>query len=143
MASYISPVLPTGTSVDPRAVAFFDTFYRTSDTPTAHGQYAKLFLPDATLIMASKKAAGFDQILALRQGMWAAVAARSHAVSKIFPFGSGSNEFMLYGTVKYTSKTGQDSGKEWAAHAELVEDASGDLKLQFYQVYLDTAAPAS
>lgn len=68
--------------------------------------------------------------------MWAAVTARSHAVTKIFPFGSGSNEFMLYGTVKYTSKTGQDSGKEWAARAELVEDASGELKFKFYQVYL-------
>ena len=68
--------------------------------------------------------------------MWAAVAARSHAVSKIFPFGSGSNEFMLYGTVKYTAKTGQESGKEWAARAELVEDASGELKFKVYQVYL-------
>lgn len=61
MASYISPVVPTGISVDPRAVAFFDTFYKTSDTPTAHEQYAKSFLPDATLIMASKKVAGFER----------------------------------------------------------------------------------
>lgn len=61
MASYISPVLPTGVSVDPRAVEFFDTFYKTSDTPTAHEQYAKSFLPDATLIMASKKVAGYDR----------------------------------------------------------------------------------
>lgn len=61
MASYISPVLPTGVSVDPRAVAFFDTFYKTSDTPTAHEQYANSFLPGSTLIMASKKAAGFDR----------------------------------------------------------------------------------
>ncbi|CAK7208471.1 hypothetical protein SEUCBS140593_000183 [Sporothrix eucalyptigena] len=143
MASYISPVLPAGVSVNPRAVAFFDTFYKTSDTPTAHEVYAKSFLPDGTFVLASKKAVGNDQILATRQAMWAAVASRKHSVSKIFPFGSGSNEFMLYGNVKYTAKTGQDSEKEWAARAELVEDASGELKFKFYQVYLDTAAPAS
>lgn len=68
--------------------------------------------------------------------MWAAVATRKHSVSKIFPFGSGSNEFMLYGLVKYTAKTGQQSTKEWAGRAELVEDASGELKFKFYQVYL-------
>ncbi|CAK7228705.1 hypothetical protein SBRCBS47491_006996 [Sporothrix bragantina] len=142
MASYINPVLPEGVNVDSRAVAFFDTFYKTSDTPTAHEVYAKSFLPDATLVMASKKAVGHDQILATRQGMWAAVAARKHQVFKIFPFGSGSNEFMLYGHVKYTAKTGQESEKEWAARAELADDANGELKFKFYQVYLDTAAPA-
>ncbi|CAK7221605.1 hypothetical protein SCUCBS95973_004555 [Sporothrix curviconia] len=143
MAAYISPVLPVDVSADPRAVAFFDTFYKTSDTPTAHEEYVKLFLPDATLVMASKKVVGHDQILAIRHGLWAAVASRKHTVFKIFPFGSGSNEFMLYGHVKYTSKTGQDSEKEWAARAELADDANGELKFKFYQVYLDTAAPAS
>jgi hypothetical protein len=36
--------------------------------------------------------------------MWAAVASRLHTPIKIFPFGSGSNEVMLYGTVAYTLK---------------------------------------
>ena len=36
--------------------------------------------------------------------MWAAVASRQHTINKIFPFGSGSNEVMLYGTVAYTLK---------------------------------------
>ena len=36
--------------------------------------------------------------------MWAAVASRQHTINKIFPFGSGSNEAMLYGTVAYTLK---------------------------------------
>lgn len=61
MANYISPVLPTGVSVDPRAVAFFDTFYQTSDNPEAHEQYAKSFVPDATFILASKKVAGYER----------------------------------------------------------------------------------
>lgn len=61
MASYISPQVPADGSVDPRAVAFFDAFYRTSDTPTAHEQYAQSFLPDASFVLASKKAAGYDR----------------------------------------------------------------------------------
>ena len=36
--------------------------------------------------------------------MWAAVASRLHDPIKIFPFGNGSNEVMLYGTVAYTLK---------------------------------------
>jgi hypothetical protein len=36
--------------------------------------------------------------------MWEAVASRLHTPMKIFPFGSGSNEVMLYGTVAFTLK---------------------------------------
>jgi hypothetical protein len=39
--------------------------------------------------------------------MWAAVASRQHSIFKVFPFGSGSNEVMLYGTVAYTLKDGR------------------------------------
>ncbi len=36
--------------------------------------------------------------------MWTVVASRLHTPIKIFPFGSGSSEVMLYGTVAYTLK---------------------------------------
>jgi len=36
--------------------------------------------------------------------MWATVASRLHTPVKIFPFGSGADELMLYGTVKYVLK---------------------------------------
>lgn len=46
----------------------------------------------------------FTEILAIRKGMWATVASRLHTPLKIFPFGSGSDEVMLFGTVAYTLK---------------------------------------
>lgn len=47
------------------------------------------------------------EILEIRKGMWAVVASRLHTPIKIFPFGSGSEEVMLYGTVAYTLKDGR------------------------------------
>ncbi|KAH7382356.1 hypothetical protein BKA66DRAFT_441924 [Pyrenochaeta sp. MPI-SDFR-AT-0127] len=120
---------------------FFEDFYATSDTPDAHDKYIEYFTKDATLIMASKKAKGSDEILALRKSMWEKVASRSHKAVKIFPFGSNSDEVMLYGTVKYGLKAGGDSGLDWAARAHLVKE-DGRVKMDFYQVYLDTGAQA-
>ncbi len=68
--------------------------------------------------------------------MWATIAKRHHSVLKIFPFGAGSNDFMLYGEADFVSTTGQESAKQWAAHAELAEDASGELKFKLYHVYV-------
>jgi hypothetical protein len=39
--------------------------------------------------------------------MWEKVAARLHKPLKIFPFGSGSEELMLHGTVDYELKDGK------------------------------------
>jgi len=47
------------------------------------------------------------EILQIRKGMWTAVASRLHSPLKVFPFGSGSNEVMLHGTVAYTLKDGR------------------------------------
>jgi len=119
--------------------AFFEEFYKTSDTPDAHEKYADSFTKDATLVMASKKGVGREEILQIRKGMWAAVASRLHTPMKIFPFGSGSDEVMLYGAVAYTLKDGRKANVEWGARANMVKD-EGNWKLGFYQVYLDTAA---
>jgi hypothetical protein len=67
------------------------------------------------------------------------VASRLHTINKIFPFGSNSNEVMLYGSVAYTLKDGRKANVEWGARANLVQDG-GNWKLRFYQVYLDSAA---
>jgi hypothetical protein len=48
-----------------------------------------------------------SEILQVRKGLWAAVASRLHTPIKIFPFGSGSDEVMLFGTVAYTLKDGR------------------------------------
>lgn len=69
--------------------------------------------------------------------MWAAVKARSHNPVKVFPFGTNSEEVMLYGTVEYVFK-GEGKGKaskDWAARAKLRK--VGEVwKLVEYQVYL-------
>ena len=76
-----------------------------------------------------------SEILALRKGMWEKVASRKHKAIKIFPFGTSSDEAMLYGTVQYGLKAGGESGLDWAARAHLVKDG-GRVKMDFYQVYL-------
>ncbi len=125
MAHSYKSEYPPGVQVDDGIKAFFEEFYKTSDTPDAHEKYADSFTGDATLVMASKKAVGTPgtellyshfqciylifrlEILQFRKGMWAAVASRQHTIFKIFPFGSGSNEVMLYGTVAYALKDGK------------------------------------
>ncbi|EFX03935.1 hypothetical protein CMQ_863 [Grosmannia clavigera kw1407] len=145
--AYIDAKLPQDCGPIAGPVQFFNDFYRISDTPEAHTEYCDMFSPDATFILASKTIVGSEAdhtpeaILRTRQLMWSNVASRKHFVHKIFPFGSISNEFMLYGTVKYTTKAGDESEKEWAARAQLTE-TNGQWKHQFYQVYLDTGAAA-
>ena len=61
MSQYTSqyPRIP----VDSVIKAYFEEFYKLSDTPDAHEAYTNAFTEDATLIMASKKAQG-------RSGNW-------------------------------------------------------------------------
>ncbi|KAL2074786.1 hypothetical protein VTL71DRAFT_8565 [Oculimacula yallundae] len=131
--------LPPGINLDDGIRAFFETFYKTSDTPDAHDAYADSFTEDADFVMASKRARGREEILAIREGMWTTVSSRLHTPVKIFPFGSGADELMLYGTVKYVLKDGRGTEVEWAARAKMAK-VEGEWKMAFYQVYLDTAA---
>jgi len=139
MAHSYSSQYPPGIQVDDGIKQYFEEFYKTSDTPDAHEKYADSFTEDATLVMASKKAVGRDEILQTRKGMWVAVAKRLHSPAQIFPFGSNSNEVMIYGTVAYTLKDERKVNVEWAARANLVKEG-GAWKMEYYQVYLDTAA---
>ncbi|KAL1305560.1 hypothetical protein AAFC00_007166 [Neodothiora populina] len=138
MSSYTSEY-PAGVQIDPEYKAFFERFYQISDTPDAHDEYVKQFTADAKLTMASKKASGSDEILGVRKGMWEKVSSRNHKPIKIFPFGSGADEVMLYGTVDYVLKDGKKASVDWSARAHLVKEG-GAVKMDFYQVYLDTAA---
>lgn len=75
------------------------------------------------------------EILTLRHSMWSKISSRHHIPTKIFPFGTHSDEVMLYGTVAYILKDGSESKVDWAARAHLVEEG-GKVKMDFYQVYL-------
>lgn len=78
----------------------------------------------------------------MRHGMWEKVASRSHKPAKIYSFGPGSDEVMLYGTVDYELKDGKKTSDiEWAARAQFTS-ADGQLKMSFYQVYLVCISPA-
>lgn len=48
---------------------------------------------------------------------------------------------MLHGSVDYVLKNGKSVTVDWAAHAQFVEQGQ-DLKMKFYQVYLDSAPVA-
>ena len=67
--------------------------------------------------------------------MWSKVSSRKHNPIKVFPFGPGSDEVMLYGTVEYGFKAGGSGALPWAARAHMVKEG-GDYKMSFYQVYL-------
>jgi hypothetical protein len=58
MTSYASEYPPV--PFDAAYKKFFEDFYATSDAPDAHSKYVEQFTPDATLIMASKKAKGSE-----------------------------------------------------------------------------------
>jgi len=59
MSSYTSQ-WPKDLPQDPALIKFYEDFYRISDTPDAHEQYADQFTEDATLVMVSKEAKGRD-----------------------------------------------------------------------------------
>lgn len=68
-------------------------------------------------------------------GMWEKIAKRSHRPHKIYAFGPGSDDVMIYGTVDYELKDGRKTTVDWAAHSHFVHE-DGALKMDFYQVYL-------
>lgn len=156
MSQYAASV-PSDQAVKPSIASFFEQFYQTSDSPTGHEKYADAFTNDAKLIMGLNEVNGREgmflpppfplppsklilnycsaAIIAMRHAMWEKVAKRSHDPTKIFSFGNGSNDVMLYGTVGYELKDGKSTTVDWAARAHFVEEG-GELKMDFYQVYL-------
>lgn len=135
MAHSYKASYPPHVSVDPGIVAFFERFYEVSDTPPAHEEYADSFTLDATFQVGIKQVKGRDSILAMRKGMWDAVASRKHTIYKVFPYGENATELMLYGKVQYGFKDGRETSVEWAARAEMVKEG-GKWQFGFYQVYL-------
>lgn len=135
MAHSYKASYPTHISVDPGIVVFFEKFYEVSDTPPAHEEYADSFAPDASFQIGIKEVKGRDAILAMRKGMWEAVASRKHTVYKVFPYGENATELMLYGKVQYGFRDGRETSVDWAARAEMVK-VGGKWQFGFYQVYL-------
>lgn len=142
MSNLYKPEIPADVTVNPGIRSFFEQFYRQSDTPSDHQAYADHFTDDATFILASKVSRGRSEILSTREGMWTNIASRKHTPAKLFPFGTDSREFMLYGDVDFTFKNGGEGKLPWAARAELVQTPDGLWKMGFYQIYL-VSCPSS
>ncbi|KAL3461510.1 hypothetical protein BJX64DRAFT_289304 [Aspergillus heterothallicus] len=132
------PLSPEGA---PRILSFLSSFYQTSDTEAQHDAYVDYFTPDATLHMGPKTAVGAEEIRKLRLGLWTHVASRKHTPVKVF-FG-GEDEVMLYGIVRYVLRQGDGGEIEVPWAGRVVFDGfreGGELKMKFYQVYLDPTA---
>ena len=71
--------------------------------------------------------------------MWEKVAKRNHTPLQIYAFGAGSNDVMLHGTVDYVLKDDKKTSTTWGARAHFAEE-DGELKMDFYQVYLVSKA---
>jgi hypothetical protein len=67
--------------------------------------------------------------------MWEKVAKRSHKPIQIYPFGAGSDDVMLHGTVDYVLKDDKKTSTSWGAKAHFTKE-DGELKMDFYQVFL-------
>ena len=127
---------PHNLDVDPGIKSFLEKFYEVSDTPSAHEAYADSFTTDATFQIGLKQVKGRDDIFTMRKGMWEAVTSRKHTVFKVFPYGEGATELMLYGKVLYGFKDGRETTVDWAARAELANEGGDKWRFKFYQVYL-------
>jgi hypothetical protein len=68
-----------------------------------------------------------QEILAIRKSLWVAVASRLHTVRKVFPFGSESDEVMIYGSVAYTLKDGRKADVGFSAALFRGEKVEGKL----------------
>ena len=136
--------LPDDLAIDPRLKSFYEIFYNVADNSSAHEAFAEAFFTeDATFILGSKEAQGRDQICDLRRSMWSGpVRSRQHTLLKIFPFGNRSNEIMVYGTCVYKLWNGRAVPVDWAARAFL-EDEGSNLKMSYYQVYVDSMLVAN
>lgn len=73
-------------------------------------------------------------IRTLRHGLWTHVASRKHTPTRIFF--SGNNEIMLYGGVNYRLKANPENDVYVPWAGRVVFNLDGDVKMQFYQVYL-------
>jgi hypothetical protein len=118
---------------------FAKDFYAASDVgPSGHQAYVDFFTPKATLIMGPTTFEGHEGVMKFREAGWEKVATRKHTYKGIYPNPEKpEQDVMVYGTVDYGMKDGtKKEGIEWAARMDLTKDAQGNLKLQFYQVYL-------
>ncbi|KAK6462783.1 hypothetical protein DFJ63DRAFT_175857 [Scheffersomyces coipomensis] len=118
---------------------FITDFYKNSDIkpPITNDPYLKFFTESLpVIIMASAKFEGTKAIEAMRQGMWKFVTHRHHVAQNVATIVEGKT-YLVNGFVEYTLLNGNKLSSDWAAYVKFAEGS--ELKMEEYQVYLDTA----
>ncbi|KAK6197615.1 uncharacterized protein RJT21DRAFT_123443 [Scheffersomyces amazonensis] len=117
---------------------FITNFYKISDLkpPTENDPYLNFVSESPTIVMGSNKFEGRANIAAMRKGMWTFVTHRHHVPQNVSTVVE-DKRYLVNGYVEYTLTNGKQLSTDWAAYIEFGEGL--ELKLNYYQVYLDTA----
>lgn len=70
MSTYKGQAPLNPVELDPRIISFFENFYAVSDNPDKHDEYVDSMTKDGVLVMGTKKATGYDELMTLRKGLW-------------------------------------------------------------------------
>jgi len=116
---------------------FIKGFYAVSDDPTKLDDYVAHFTPDAEVKMGiAPSATGAEGIRKLRSSMWSVIATRHHRPMGVYVLDAEAREVMVYGDLDLGLKNGERVYIQWSGR--IVFGPGPDLKMSFYQVYMDT-----
>lgn len=137
-----NPADASNKDVPPAIAAFVESFYKISDTPDVHEQYAdNYYINDESRLSfqigpmqpTNKR----DGIVAWRQKGWEGVTRRKHVVNGVFISPKWENEIMLDGTVEM-DKNGSTLKFNWAGRMAFDQKSldDGSPKIETYKVWL-------
>ncbi|ROW16511.1 hypothetical protein VPNG_02794 [Cytospora leucostoma] len=132
---------------DPETRQLLETFYELSNAPNSASDIdaneealADLFHPvKGVYQLASRRAEGRDEILALRKALFAYIPRRDHTAVKLFTFGGDQTQIMVLGRVAYGHHAGHETSGDWAAKTVLTR-VGGEVKFLEVNIIMDTAA---
>ena len=140
-----NPAEASNKDVPPAIADFVERFYKISDTPDIHEQYAdEYFVHDedrlSFQIGPMQPTNKRDGIVAWRQKGWEGVTRRKHVVNGIFISPKWDNEIMLDGTVEM-DKNGSTLKFNWAGRMVFDQKSldQGSPKIETYRVWLVSA----
>lgn len=137
-----NPAEASNKDVPPAIAAFVERFYKLSDTPGIHEQYAdECFIHDEERLRFQigpmQPTNTRDGIVAWRQKGWEGVTRRKHVVNGVFISPKWDNEIMLDGSVEM-DKNGSTLKFNWAGRMEFDPKSleQGAPKIETYKVWL-------
>ncbi|EPQ31836.1 uncharacterized protein PFL1_00035 [Pseudozyma flocculosa PF-1] len=138
------PAASSGKGVPQAIKDFLDRFYRVSDTPDVHGEYAEHFVDDASRlhfqIGPMDATTSREGIVAWRENGWKGVTRRKHVVNGVFISPEQQSVIMLDGTVEM-DKEGKTVKFNWAGRMAFDDESveRGQPLIETYKVWLSPA----